>query len=241
MGCDVHIYVEKKIDGQWQAIKGVNEPDVEQYEIWAEEDKAKGERTYWQERLASAEAGELHFIYSGRNYELFAMLADVRNGRGFAGCDTGDRLNPIAEPKGLPEDVSPEAAKGADEWGCDGHSHSYLTVRELLEYDWNQINVLRGFVNENEYRHFKEHGEPDGWCGGVGGPGVAKITNAQMDELLADPATHKEDGKYYYTQIQWSLPYHASAGSFYTWSLPKLKELAGDDPESVRIVFWFDN
>ena len=39
-----------------------------------------------------------------RNYDTFAVLADVRNGYGFAGCDTGDGFEPISEPKGFPSD-----------------------------------------------------------------------------------------------------------------------------------------
>ena len=47
---------------------------------------------------------------------LFAILAGVRNGYGFAGCDTGDGFRPIAPPRGLPGDVSPEVAEEARRW-----------------------------------------------------------------------------------------------------------------------------
>jgi hypothetical protein len=40
-------------------------------------------------------ANEPYEKRSGRNYDLFAILADVRNWRGFAGVD-----------RGLPEDVT---------------------------------------------------------------------------------------------------------------------------------------
>ena len=40
----------------------------------------------------------------GRSYDCFAVLAGVRNGRGFAGVDTGDGFNPISKPRGLPND-----------------------------------------------------------------------------------------------------------------------------------------
>lgn len=39
-----------------------------------------------------------------RNYDTFAMLANVRNGTGFAGCLTGDAIEPIDNPRGLPDD-----------------------------------------------------------------------------------------------------------------------------------------
>lgn len=40
-----------------------------------------------------------------RNYNTFAMLADVRNGRGFAGCWTSTGFPVIHEPRGLPSDL----------------------------------------------------------------------------------------------------------------------------------------
>lgn len=39
-----------------------------------------------------------------RHYQLFAVLADVRNGYGFAGVQTGEPVKPIAKPRGLPPD-----------------------------------------------------------------------------------------------------------------------------------------
>jgi hypothetical protein len=39
-----------------------------------------------------------------RHYFLFAWLADVRNGFGFAGIPTHDPIKPISERRGLPDD-----------------------------------------------------------------------------------------------------------------------------------------
>jgi len=63
---------------------------------------------------------------SNRNYWSFAVLADVRNGHGFAGHYTGEPVVPIASPRGIPKD-SPET----HEWLGD-HSWSYVTLTELL-------------------------------------------------------------------------------------------------------------
>lgn len=41
-----------------------------------------------------------------RNYNTFAMLANVRNGRGFAGCWTSTGFPVIHEPRGLPKDLA---------------------------------------------------------------------------------------------------------------------------------------
>lgn len=41
-----------------------------------------------------------------RHYQLFAVLAGVRNGHGFARVRTGEAVKPIAEPRGLPKDFA---------------------------------------------------------------------------------------------------------------------------------------
>lgn len=61
-----------------------------------------------------------------RNYRLFARMANVRN--------YGD-IVPIAEPRGLPSDVSVVVKFSADDYGTDGHSHSYLTSAEIAELE----------------------------------------------------------------------------------------------------------
>lgn len=43
-----------------------------------------------------------------RNYDVFAILANVRNGTGFAGIKTSSGFDPIDTPRGLPDDLSAE-------------------------------------------------------------------------------------------------------------------------------------
>lgn len=94
----------------------------------------------------------LGWLYDNRDYDVFAILADVRNGRGFAGIKTGEGFVPISEPKDLPIDVSEEVKKESDYWGGDGHSHSYLTLKELLTYDWHgQTTKKEGMVTKISY------------------------------------------------------------------------------------------
>ncbi len=85
--------------------------------------------------------------FNGRNYELFAILAGVR---GFA--------QPIAEPRGIPQDASNgvlceyEAAEG---WT---HTPSWLTLAELRvaskdkkTYNKDERSYLKGFINGIEF------------------------------------------------------------------------------------------
>lgn len=67
-----------------------------------------------------------------RDYGLFGFLADVRN---YAGAPV------IAEPCGLPPNVSPEVRAESGLWGSDGHSHTWLTLADLLAFDYDQTFI----------------------------------------------------------------------------------------------------
>lgn len=60
-----------------------------------------------------------------RNYELFGHMAGVRR----------DDIKPIAEPKGLPDDLSVITAMDAKHWGVDGHTHSWFDAKEIVELE----------------------------------------------------------------------------------------------------------
>jgi len=161
MGCDIHLYVEKRDEnGKWVSA-----------DTWTPDDWA-------------AKEGKDQFVvsfenrfYVDRNYDLFAILADVRNGYGFAGIDTGDGFIPIADPRGLPFDVTLAVHAEGDAWDCDGHSHSYFTVAELKAYNWNQTTKHRGVVDPWNFELWRRNGKPNTWSGDVSGQLVIKVTN----------------------------------------------------------------
>lgn len=250
MGCDIHLFVEKREDGVWRPSDKLvrrNEDD---------KDDPDGAIAYEDYKA---------LFYSGRNYDLFAMLASVRNGYGFAGVITGAGFTPIAQPKGLPSDVSPEIEEMSDDWGVDGHSHSHLTLRELLDYDWTQRTQQQGWVEFREWLKWSRwaRGEgrgPEIYCGGVSGRDVKLIDEAQMDALVAElraiengtvphasvqekRAAFMKQHESTYALAQWEEPYYRAAGSFMTETIPRLLKLAGGTAglDDVRIVFWFDN
>ena len=135
--------------------------------------------------------------YDHRNYDAFAILAGVRNGRGFAGIVTGESFQPIAEPRGLPKDLSSRLSAvfrdgdGNDSdwenkyeenkeqlgcgWGGD-HSHSWLTLRELIADDayWSREHVSRGVVGFSEILDMvrENRSMPHAWSGAVSGGAV---------------------------------------------------------------------
>ena len=61
-----------------------------------------------------------------RNYGMFAALAGVRN---------YESIEPIDDPRGVPRDASRQYRDMVELWAEDGHSHSWLTLDEMREFD----------------------------------------------------------------------------------------------------------
>lgn len=127
MGCDIHIWVERKQtsarpDAPWLIVESadiVGEP------------RDDFEREYGRK------------VYDGRNYDLFAMLANVRNGGGFVPIPVALKLPHEDGCRGIPLDASAVYREHADRWDVDGHSHSWATLAELKAYDWTGQKTLR--------------------------------------------------------------------------------------------------
>ena len=111
MGCDIHLYTEKKVDTK-------NGDDV-----WFCCDYFMHDEHYVRGYTKEDDLSHVE-IYGTRNYVLFGILANVRS----------DEYNPIAEPRGLPDDVSDIVKQAAVDWDGDGHTHSWLTAGEIFRY-----------------------------------------------------------------------------------------------------------
>ena len=219
MGCDIHMHYEVKDKDGWKLYDWKNEFVLGKYE----DDSTK----YNYDKMFS------HPLYVGRNYDLFAILADVRNGIGFAGVSTGEGFVPIREPRGLPDDVTSAVNLDSDEWGSDGHSHSWLSLSEIMNYDWNQTTRHYGVVSKEEYLEYKKNGKPSSWCGGISGGSVRMISNEDMDYVSGDSPYE------YYTRVAWEETYKESVGDGWFETMKYLSDKFGTD--NVRLVFWFDN
>jgi len=235
MGCDIHFHVEQREGAEWVRAEAI-EPNpyhsperVTEYpdDPWY----AATRRACW---------------YDGRNYNLFSVLANVRNGYGFAGCDTGDPLPVIHDPRGLPDDVTDEVAKESEDIGVDGHSHSWATVAELLGFDWSQPVTHRGWVDMENFDAFKSWGTPRAWSGMISGAQVSHITNVEMERRRADwlaldlVARKTPQPMKWVTAIEWQRPIHEACADFMP-VIVRMAHRAMPDLTSVRAVYWFDN
>lgn len=158
-------------------------------------------------------------IPHGRDYNSFAILANVRNGYGFAGCDTGDELQFISLPRGLPVDLSFELndklqnEKETDFFWLGDHSFSWVTLQEMLDYPYAGEIVTRGLVTAEQAKKYKLTGEaPKTWCG--------------WTNIIG------------YESIEWERPMKEAAWLFGE-IIEKISPIG--EPENVRIVFGFDS
>ena len=220
MGTDIHLAVEVRKNGRWEAVMWPN----------------RWHGRWDDEPLLTANT------HMNRDYDLFAILGNVRNGRGFAGVVTGDGFAYISDCRGLPDDISPEAKEVAD----TDHSHSWVSFKEILDFDWTQVTRHRGFVTLQEFERWDRLKEwdvwPDSWYGDTSGQ---KISNEEARQLLKDHKQNldeflKDSAWKVHTLITWEATYADSAKQLWITWMPRLLALK-QDPENVRLVFSFDS
>lgn len=204
MGCDIHLYVEYrktiKDESKWYSgdylmlnpYYGVYDDEEPKYNIVP--------------------------LYNNRNYDLFAILADVRN-------YCGNKY--ISLPKGLPCDVTKETIKESFYWGTDGHSHSYFTLRELLEFEPEPIN-RKGYISKEDADKLDAGIVPTVWYNWTNAEGFVYrewIDNTNGLEPLINLLKQRAD----------------ELGVVYNWRWEYEPDKALERAENIRIVFWFDD
>lgn len=187
-------------------------------------------------------------FFKERNYDVFAIFGNVRNGSGFAGTRTSSGFDPISDNRGLPDDLSQsirdrnafwqsinyDDAEDADwedpgekleredpegVWDLGEHSFSWITLQELLDYDWSNGVIKEGWVTPGQFQEFRERGAPSSWSGGVSGSMVEHISDTEMADridsgdiqFVEDEPGNPFDGRPYTTALQrsmgdWDLP-----------------------------------
>jgi len=131
MGCDIHFFTERFTSSN--DYEGPRDLLVDRSNRIDEIVDGKPSIERW----VSADAWDIDDgdwlcveRYDGRNYYLFSILADVRN--------SGEEV--IDYPRGIPLDASCGYLHKCDSWSSDAHSHSYFTLRELLDVDWGKYD-----------------------------------------------------------------------------------------------------
>lgn len=141
MGCDIHFFVEKKSKAYKRevAINEVLEKEKEVTDTWEsadvwETDEYEGEDPYVHVPYGKS-------FYTGRNYALFGILAGVR---------WDPPTGPYIRPRGIPNDVSESVKSHYEQWDCDAHTPSYMTLNELKKIQWS--DYTGEYVDVNDFR-----------------------------------------------------------------------------------------
>jgi len=178
-------------------------------------------------------------IYHGRNYELFAMLANERN---------DGNITPFALPRGIPEDTDKRIRFATTTfWGEERTSH--FTLKELLSFDWEQPVKIKKLVGLKDWGDWQNSLKSDAtrlprsWCAGSNGE---IITEDKARELVASIELAKPVNGYdelwatywrVYVACTWTRPYWFVASEFWGSVIPHMLGLG--KPDNVRMVFAF--
>lgn len=183
-----------------------------------------------------------------RDYQLFAVLAGVRNGTGFAGIRTGEPVVPIAEPRGLPEDFAifdrmhpigcldilpPWLRKFHTEekpefWMGD-HSYSWLTGMEMLAWYATAPSVIKcGVLYRNVYCDWDKKSNPPRYSGDILGIDLVVINDNEQEKLETPDWTH--------IRCEWESNLKNELKYFFDHVLRLAQEHG-----QIRIVFGFDS
>jgi hypothetical protein len=102
MGCDIHILTEKQLpNGTWESLDNSEVQD---------------------EGTDDEYFDVTHRISTDRNYALFGLMS--------AGVRCEFDFSFVSKDK-FPDDASQLAKDYNEQWDCDGHSHSWLTLNEI--------------------------------------------------------------------------------------------------------------
>lgn len=237
MGCDSHPHIEvKRRNGRW----GLVDNKRRRYDQLEKEGKGYEDLDKIRPSYLSA--------LGNRNYTLFAVLADVRNYNG--------AIIPLFAERGVPEDVSKATMNGIP-FDSDYHSHTYFTLRELLDTDWDSVGCKGAeiILYADDYTTWKETGklpeDPDEYPENASDDDTREVTDAEMVMLLM---SNKPEELVKKVPSQWDKRRKVKSGPYvkamvpltyrqlipnFIKTIPDMKELG--DPDKVRVVIAFDN
>lgn len=213
MGCDIHIRIQVQDESGWHDVSWQPKP-------WRDDEKPK-------DGIPVAPD-----CFDSRNYNKFAILANVRNGYGFAGIKTGERWPSIAGDRGLPDGMSEP-----DDYSLGDHSFTWMTLEELKAFDWHGTKSwLYGCVPANEYERLTTMGQtPTRYSGDVTGPGILiyEPDDYKSAKLRGDLCERP------YVRMGWPITAKDATGDWPGEVLPWLDTLAAGRP--LRLLMGFDS
>jgi hypothetical protein len=172
-----------------------------------------------------------------RNYTLFAILAGVRN--------HDNEVSPISEFRGIPVDSPSYDEEDLADTGS--HSRTWVSLRELLDYDWERKTKQSGVIPEEQWIHWRKQPPqcPGTWSKWIHGRDCITLSHEEAERLLDDQESqfrrdeHNQNIKYY-VKIFWESSLRERVDGFVEHTIPWLQKYVRD-PNDLRIVMWFDS
>ena len=262
MGCDIHLYTERFVDGAWHVLVPPKR-DLERWPMTPEE-LARGRDDYsspfWgpfgcmytdrccdQEGIPCVDAkcpkclgtgNRLHW-YQKRNYAVFGVLAGVRG---------PDNSKPIRKPRGMPKDVS-HVVRDHHSWD---HTPSWLTVDEVMAYSWGASKNYSGLIpvfdndaslNEEAFEAWIKRcagrDRPKHHCGGMNGREVS-VDEAKLLVTNNKRPKHPKSAPDYNNRlivwVEWQECVHKKCLDFITFVTTFIEPLLGDEYAQIKSV-----
>ena len=166
MGQDIHLYVEQRTADGWQRVEApVTTPDGRLTCACCRQSGVLVEGLFHHERSGKRACRQRpdqlgmpqrETWLGWRDYLMFAILGSYcgpsRHLTFYDYAVGDDGIEPAAPPRGLPVDVSDEVRGAVELCEGDGHTHSHLTARELLGYDWDRTTRHIGMMRSDAVR-----------------------------------------------------------------------------------------
>lgn len=229
MGTDIECLFEWQTEtGSWEPFLNLNpsDDDIQHYGYLRDD-----------AREAGKPAPLFLLKYEDRNYNLFAILGNVRNGHGFAGIATGEGYQPLTDKRGVPKDASTEYRELVAAWGVDGHSHTWMTLAELLDPAWQtKTTILYASMVLADYLTWRvtRGPVPEGTPVWIEGGQIVTIPEDDAERTIAAGGTPKAT----HIRVKITVTYRESAKWFMEWVERHIVS-QGPDPHRVRMVMFF--
>lgn len=245
MGTDIHLHVEKRSadTGEWETA----DPPYSGRDSW-DNSEIFGWYPWWLKHDDPLRK-EIPDPTS-RHYTVFAFLADVRNGWGFAGVQTGEPIEPQFKERGIPIDTTyretvydkdGNVVGGSPNWLGD-HSFTWATLRELKDAPWKVTVKTCGVIHHKRYAEWSVQGGPPkgGWGGSIFGKGIRTFDEKDFKGIMAAGQVQEED----YVRVWWE--WHPLIECqfrkwLYSQPMQDLLEEVGNNPDHIRVLMGFDS
>lgn len=174
-------------------------------------------------------------MFFDRDYDLFGLLFGVRNYGNF---------KPVAEDRGLPEDISDVVKSEHDKWGLDAHSESWI--------GWEEIgSINKDMVSEEADSRIHEYIMENGkWKFLSKATYSANVAQALQEMTKAETKIWEKEGILIKGEWKYALEKLSAGEVLNSYGIEKAqkfidlaKECLGNKNNELkfRLVVWFDN